>query len=344
MKRSNLYTQGGKGPGKNRSVRAWLPVLCLALLVLAATGGCSVQKFAMKKVADALTASSGGRVFTGDNDPDLVGDALPFAIKMYESLLEAIPNHPGLQLKTGSVYIMYANAFLYTPATMLTESRYKDQEFLFKRAKNLYLRGRDILLKGLDKRHKGFLAALDKKQYDQAFKTMKKEDVPLLYWAGAGWLGAFAIDPFDMDLGISMPKAAALMDKVKQLDEGFGNGAIHEFYTLYYGSLPDYMGGDAAKARYHFQKALEISAGKSTSAYLALATTVCVKEQNVEEFKTLLGKALEVNPDLDLDNRLLHTLNQRRAHWLLEHIDDFFLLAEGEPESEEKPGNNLEGI
>jgi predicted anti-sigma-YlaC factor YlaD len=239
---------------------------------------------------------------------------------------------------------MYANAFLYTPATMLTESRYKEQEFLFKRAKNLYLRGRDILLQGLDKRHKGFLAALNQKQYDLAFKTMKKEDVPFLYWAGAGWLGAFAIDPFDMDLGISMPKAAALMDKVKQLDEGFGNGAIHEFYALYYGSLPDYMGGDVAKTRYHFQKALEISAGKSTSAYLALATTVCVKEQDVEEFKAVLAKALEVNPDLDLDNRLLHTLNQRRARWLLDHIDDFFLLEEVQPGNEEKLEKNLEGI
>ena len=28
-----------------------------------------------------------------------------------------------------------------------------------------------------------------------------RKDAPLLYWAGAGWLGAFAIDPFDMDLG-----------------------------------------------------------------------------------------------------------------------------------------------
>ncbi len=310
----------------------FLPLLSLLLLFGA---GCSIKKFAMKKVADALTAPEGGTVFTGDNDPELVGDALPFAIKMYESLMVSIPNHRGLQLKTGSIYVMYANAFLYTPATMLTEEQYKEQEFLFKRAKNLYLRGRDIILDAIEKKYPGFKEALHKKDYPRALGSMKKDDVPFLYWAGAGWLGAYAIDPFDMDLGISMPRAAALMEKVRELDEGFNQGAIHDFYIVYYGSLPDYMGGDLEKSREHFRKALEFSRGKFTSPYLSLATTVCVKDQNVEEFKQLLQKVLDIDPDADPDNRLLNTLNHRKARWLLDHVEDFFLLGkEEEPEEE----------
>jgi len=49
--------------------------------------GCSIKKMAMNMVGNALTGD-GGTVFLSDNDPELVGDALPFAIKMYESLTE----------------------------------------------------------------------------------------------------------------------------------------------------------------------------------------------------------------------------------------------------------------
>jgi len=259
-----------------------------------------------------------------------VGDALPFAIKMYESLMVSLPNHSGLKLRTGSLYVMYANAFLQTPAAMLDEAEYRKQKFTYGRAKNLYLRGRDILLSDLDRRHPGFMKALNVKKYVQALGPMKKDDVPFLYWAGAGWLGAFAIDPFDMKLGITVPQAAAMMDRVLVLDEGFGQGAIHDFYVLYYGSLPDYMGGSPVKAREHFRKAIGMAAGKSASPYLSLATTVSIQEQNLDEFKQLLGKALEIDSAVDPENRLATILNQRKARWLLEHTDDFFVDA-GEP-------------
>jgi predicted anti-sigma-YlaC factor YlaD len=88
------------------------------------------------------------------------------------------------------------------------------------------------------------------------------------------------------------------------------------------------MGGSLQKARLHFEKAIAISAGKSSTPYIALATTVAVKEQNFGEFKSLLKQALTINPDIDPENRLLNILNQRKTLWLLEHADDFFLETE----------------
>lgn len=302
-----------------------LSYLIMIFLSLTVMNSCSLKKMAMNKVADMLASPGSGTVFTGDNDPELVGDALPFTIKMYESLMVSMPWHLGLKLQTGSLYIMYANAFIQAPADMLAQEEIERQKYLFNRAKNLYLRGRDILLKALDHKYPGFLNRLDKKEYDRALAPMKKADVPLLYWAAAGWLGAFAIDPFDMKVGITVPGAAALMDRVLQLDPGFDGGAVHDFYTLYYGAMPDYMGGDFNKARDHFKKAIAASAGKITSPYLSLATTVAVKEQNLEEFEELLNKVLAVAPDADLSNRLLNTINRRKAEWLLKHAEDFFL-------------------
>jgi predicted anti-sigma-YlaC factor YlaD len=309
-------------------------IVVMVLMLALVFNFCSLKKMAMNTVADTLAAPDGGTVFTGDNDPELVGDALPFAIKMYETIMVSIPRHRGLRLRTGSIYIMYANAFLQTPADLLTDKEYKKQEFLMKRAKNLYLRGRDILLETLEQKYPGFIENLNRKMYRQALGPVKKVDVPFLYWSAVGWLGAFAIDPFDMKLGLTVPRAAAMMDRALLLDEHFGKGSIHEFYVLYYGSMPDYMGGDFKKARLHFQKAVEQSGGKSSTAYLSLATSVSVKEQNVNEFKMLLGKVLSIDPDADPDNRLVNILNQRKARWLLDHIDDFFLLENGNEEGE----------
>ena len=295
---------------------------------LAATGACSLNKIVMNKVAGALSRPSGNNVFTQDNDPELVGDALPFAIKLYESLLASVPNHEGLRLRTGSLYIMYANAFLQTPADMMPRQELDQKEFMLARAKNLYLRGRDILLVGLEKRNPRLLQQLKGRKYKEALASFTKKDIPALYWVAAGWVGAFGVDPFDMKLGLTLPQAAAIMERVTQLEPGFSSGAVHNFYILYYGSLPDYMGGDVEKAREHFRMAMAASGNRDTSPLISLATTVDVKEQNVEEFKSLLQKVLEIDPNADLDNRLVNILNQRKARWLLDHLDDYFLLEE----------------
>lgn len=300
--------------------------IALLAALLAASGACSLNKMAMNKVAGMLSAPSGNNVFTQDNDPDLVGDALPFAIKLYESLLASVPDNEGLRLRTGSLYIMYANAFLQTPADMMPRQQLDEKEFMLERAKNLYLRGRDILIVGLEKKNPSLLQELKNRKYKEALAPYAKKDVPTLYWTAAGWVGAFGVDPFDMKIGLTLPQAAAMMERVIELDPGFNRGAVHNFYILYYGSLPDYMGGDPKKAREHFELAVAASGNRDTSPLISLATAVDVKEQNVEEFKSLLQRVLAFDPNSDLDNRLVNTLNQRKARWLLDHLDDYFLL------------------
>ncbi len=317
-------------------IRAGIPLAGLMIATLLASAACSIEKLALNKAADMLSGSSGNDVFTKDNDPDFVGDALPFAIKFYESLLASVPNHAGLRLRTGSLYIMYANAFLQTPADMMPKEEAPRKDRLLQRAKNLYLRGRDILLVGLEKKNPLLRAQLKERRYPQALAAFKPEDAPSLYWAAAGWVGAFAIDPGDQTLGITLPQAAALMDQVPRLDPRFAPVMVNDFYILYYGSLPDYMGGDPRKARDYFNKAVAASGNRDTSPFLALAVTVSQNDQNVTEFKSLLQKVLDYDPNTAPENRLINILNQRKARWMLEHIGDFFLLDEAGDGSKKK--------
>lgn len=309
-------------PGTRTLRRCLLVLLVLGVLFLPA---CSLRQMAMDEVAAALTGEGSSQVFTADNDPEFVADALPFVIKLYESLLLANPGHLGLAKSTGSLYVMYANAFLHTPAGMCSQEQFEEQEHLMMRAKNLYLRGRDFILSALEAKYPGFNRTLKAHSGNGECMHVAPADADLLYWAGAGWMGAFAIDPFDMELAVSLPQAAALMNKVMEVSPGFRGGAIHDFFILYYGSLPEYMGGDAAKARRHFRMALDAGKYPSASPYLSLATTVSVKEHNKQEFLDLINHALAVDPEADRPNRLMHIINRRKATWLKDHVDDFFL-------------------
>jgi len=304
----------------------------LILIPFLIFSGCSLKKTALKVIANSLSSSSSSNVFKSDNDPELVAAALPFTIKLYETLLSSLPGHRGLVLQTGSLYIMYANAFLQTPASMLSEEEYQQREELYRRARNLYLRGRDIILRYLFRLYPQMESEINRRNFRQAALLLQRKDVHLVYWAAAGWLGAYALNPYNMEMGVMVPAAAEMMKRIEELDSSFGQGAIADFFVLYYGSLPEYLGGDRELARKYFQQAVKLSAGRLASPYVSLASTVCVQEQNRREFVSLLETALKIDSDADPDNRLVNILQQRKARWMLEHIDDFFVEEESAEE------------
>jgi predicted anti-sigma-YlaC factor YlaD len=297
-------------------------LLCALTVVLAS---CSLNKLAVNMVAKTLS-SGDSTVFTGEEDPQLVADALPFAMKLYESLLEQTPENEDLLLTTGSIFTMYANAFIQTPASMLPESEYEQQQQMLARAKKMYLRGRGYLLRALELRYPGFGEDLRGNDLEQALAAMVVEDVPLLFWTSASWLGAFSTDTFDMELLLNLSKPIAVLNRALELDESWSQGMIHDTLISIYGSLPEAMGGSQEKARYHFEKAIEYSGGLSPSPYVALASTVSVANQDVKEFRQLLAQALAIDPADNPDNRLQILLSQEKARWLLGHIEDFFLI------------------
>lgn len=306
---------------KNRIInKCWLVLICLPLVV-----SCSANRTAMKMVAGALSSSTSGTTFTGEDDPELVGDALPFALKLYESILDDVKDEPRLYLATGSAFIMYANAFIQTPADMLPDSDVDKKSQMTARARKLYLRGRDYVLQGIDVKYPGFTGSLESEAFKERLNAMNADDVPYLYWTAAGWMAAYAADPFDVNISVGVKKAAAMMEAGLRLNEAYDDGAIHDFFILYYGSLPQSMGGSEEKARQHFKKAVELSKGLTASPYVALASTVSVSNQNVKEFTELLTKALAIDVSKRTKNRLANIISQRKARWLLDHKDDRFL-------------------
>jgi predicted anti-sigma-YlaC factor YlaD len=298
---------------------ARLLILASALALLP---GCAlVKRKAVGMVASTL--ASGGDVFTRDDDPELVGDAIPFGLKLYESLLDSAPTNRELLLATCSNFTQYGVAYLETEAAVLGEAQHHDEvEHLNARALKLYLRAKGYCMRAMELRFPGIGQKLLTDPVPALAKAQKK-DVPLLYWTAASWGSAIALGVDRPEIVIDMPAVRALAERALALDEAWSKGALHEMFVSL-DSLPEALGGSPEKARQHFKRAVELQQGLYPGPYVALATGVDVPAQNREEFETLLKTALEIDPEKDPSMRLVTLVQQKRARALLDHVETMF--------------------
>jgi predicted anti-sigma-YlaC factor YlaD len=296
----------------------WLMMAGLAVI----GSGCSIKRMAVNKVGAALAGS--GTTFASDDDPELVKAAVPFSLKLMEGLLNQSPRHEELLLATASGFTEYAYAFVQQDADELEDKDLAAAEEMRGRARRLYLRARNYGLRGLEVRHKGFEKAL-RADPKQAVRVAKLKDVPLLYWTAVSWAGAISLSKDNPDLIAEMPVVEAMMDRALALDEAFDDGAIHSFLITYEMSRPGGTGDPAARSRQHFDRALALSKGMQAGPTVSFAEAVCVQKQDLEQFETLLHRALAINPDAKPEWRLVNLVMQRRAKWLLSRTDQLFL-------------------
>lgn len=316
----------------------------------------SMEDIVMESAADMLSSEgSAASVFTQDNDPELIADALPLALKLYELVLASNKEHSAIHYATGKNFIMYANAFIQTPAGMLADEDFLKQEAMLKRAKNMYLRGRDYILEGINLRHDGFLEAIEKGMLDEAFMLIKKpEEAAELYWLASGWIAAYSCDPFDFELANTLYLPSAMLLRALELNESLNSGAIHDVFIQIYSSLPYSHISKAIdnapltignfyntyynekvpsltnmdKTDYHFNRSLELSKRQNPGTFCSYASSVCVKEQDYKTYKKLLEEAVSIDSRKDPDNELVTIIFQQKAEWMLEHAEDFFISIE----------------
>ncbi len=293
----------------------------LAGLVLSLPGCALVKHKAVGMVASTLASS--GDVFTRDDDLELVGQAIPFGLKLYESLLDSAPKNKDLLLATCSNFTQYGVAFLETDAMVLREANHHDEiVHLNDRALKLYLRARGYCLRAMEVRFPGIGPKL-LTDPAAALTKARKADVPLLYWTAASWGSAIALGLDRPDLPIDMPTVRALAERAVALDETWSKGALHEM-LISLDSLPPALGGSPERARAHFKRAVELQRGLSPGPYVALALGQALPAQDRAEFRTLLDQALAIDPEQEPSTRLVTLVQQRRARALLDQIDTRF--------------------
>ena len=284
-------------------------------LLAVALVACSPKTYALRQVADAISSTGEGSALARDDDPELVRDAVPFALKTMESLADTLPDH--LQLR-----LALARGFTQQDADESNDpARAKE---LRDRAARLYLRARSYGLDGLRIAREVTEEQLRGKEpaRTQALAKTTREDVPLLYWTMASWAGAISQRKTDLELVGDVPSVAAMLDRALALDEAYDLGALHEFAITFDPARPE--GTTLERQRAHFARARELQKAKKISALVTYAEAVAGPAQDRKQFEALLHEALRFDVDAPpaRNERLENKIAQRRARFLLAHESD----------------------
>ena len=281
-------------------------VVCLALLCSAA---CAPKQMALNRMASALASASS--VYENDNDPEFVRLAAPSTLKTVEMLLKDVPSNTQLLLTACSGFTQYSYGFLHIEAEVRAPDAASAAE-LKSRAARMYQRARGYCLRGLTLRHPGITVDTLGRDPSAALKNTVAGDVPWLYWTAASWGAELSLASNQLARVAEIASVRALLNRARALDDEWENGAIHEALIAFDG-LPPLLGGSPAAARADFDRAMELSGGKSVFAHVALAATI----SDQVERKKLLEAAVAIDTAALTSRRLTNLIAQRYARALL---------------------------
>lgn len=149
------------------------------------------------------------------------------------------------------------------------------------------------------------------------------KEVPAAYAVATAWVGWIQAHSNDWNAIAQLSRARGLMERLIELDEYYDLGGPH----LYMGGLdslfPAAMGGRPEKSRMHFERALEISAGRNLTAKVFYAELYARLVFNQKLHDRLLQEVLAADPKSE-GVTLINRIAQMRARRLLETGRDYF--------------------
>jgi predicted anti-sigma-YlaC factor YlaD len=298
-------------------------------LVLVSQTGCSIRTYALRSAADALSGTSGG--LGADDDPVLVRDAVPFALKTMESLAESLPDHQPVRLALASGFTQYSYAFVNQDADRTEDKDIARARVMWLRARRLYLRARNYALAGIEIAHPGSRAALlsgDRAAWQSTLDKLGPKDVPYLYWCAAPWALAVSVSKDDPNLIGDLTVIDLIMQRAKALEPNYDEGAIYEFYISYDAARSKQQGGGPERAKEHLDRAQQLGRGYKLGGIVSYAEGVLIAQQKKAEFAQMLQKVVDTDVYSEdpawKRQRLANIIAQQRAQWLLGKLSDLF--------------------
>lgn len=242
--------------------------------------------------------------FFEECDLELAEQSLPAELKLMEGLLKSAPQNKELLTALCMGFTGYAMLFVEE----------EDPE----RASILYLRARRYGLKAIgieDANHQAILARLN---------AMGKGQIEPLFWVTMSWNGW---------INLNLDKPAALgeltasqecLERVMKIDPEYFYGSPYIISGSMLAARPKILGGDAAKAKEFFTKAMAASNGKFFLAQYYYAKYYAVRVQDKELFLNLIEEVERAPLDQLKDACLINSAIKEKMKGLKEMADELF--------------------
>ena len=265
--------------------------------------------YARSRLAESLMADVAAATAKHD-DVTLVSQAVPTFLLLLEGMIEDDPDNPGLRTEAAKGYTSYG---------VLVEA--EDPE----RARRVYRRAMDHGRRAMMRNDRA-AAFLDSPypEFTSITEVLEKKDLETVFWAASAWGAWISLNTGSMAALAGLPRVILLMEWVLEQDETYQDGSAHIVLGIYYAAMPPMLGGQPENARFHFERALELTEEQSAIVFVQMARFYAVQQFDRELYVSLLERALAIPadsaPELTLQNEAAH----RQARRLLLETDDIF--------------------
>jgi hypothetical protein len=292
-------------PTRTRTLTRLSIALWLLWLLAACTPAQLVVRGSQPLLEGGITAMN------RETDLALARQAMPANLKMLEGMLVKDPHNHTLRLYAAEGFYGYSYGFVEPedPARAAT---------LYRRC---YDHARQVLQQdglAIDP------AGAAPQALQQAVARLGKPAVPALFWT-ASCLGKWIDLNRDKVAGIAqLANAAALMQRVLELDETFYHAGADLFFGVYYGGRPPLLGGDFARAGQYFRRADEINDHRLLLVDLLKAQYLYRQQLDRTGFHHALQHVLDTPGGRYPELALINTIARARARALLQHETEWF--------------------
>jgi hypothetical protein len=298
---------------------AWVVVAIFA-------GGCDPARFTAQQSLGLITR--GSAAIQEHWDVDLVGDAMPGSILQLEGLYATLADDDQIGIELLRAYLSYAYGWIEEDAERAeVDGDLERQEELLVRARLLYVRARNIGIHHLRQHDAGLERAIAEGtqalEAHLARRYRDPSDAPFLLWTGYAWGSAINVSREDPELVLEAPLARAFVERAVALDEGYFEYGGVMFLAAAASAVPEGFGGDPARGRELFERALARTNRSFFTVQLLYARTYAVTAGDRDLFVRLLREVIDggdPRPEVRLANRIA----RRRAIRLLRRVDELF--------------------
>lgn len=194
-------------------------------------------------------------------------------------------------------------------------------------AQQIYAKGKRYALRALAEVSPDLYDAIEKDDETALAKALegmdREEELPVVFWTGVCWGGLINVAQ-DADLAADLPMVEMLIGASLKSDPKFYFGAGHSFYGVLYAGRTEMLGGDLARGRKHFDKAIELMEGTFLLTKILYARYYAVSAQDAKLYVQLLNDVLEADFADPPDMRLANAVARRDAVFMLGRVGDLF--------------------
>ncbi len=278
--------------------------LCLMFLV-----SCSAQRMAAQLAFPLVQGQY--KAMQEEADLGLAAKAIPSNLKMMEGLLKGDESSMPILNNLAEGFCSYSFSFI--------------EDSNPERASALYQRGRGYAVRSLaESSGVKDLLTLTGEEFQFVLKGMNANDLPALFWLGQCWSGWLMLNLGSPETFADISRVEWLMKRTAELDEDYHYAGPHLALGGFYGSRTKMLGGDPEKARYHFERNLELNQRKFLLTQLIYARTYAVQSQDKELFGRLLKEILDSSSNALPEQRLANEVAKQKARKLLDMADELF--------------------